>query len=128
MRTGHGTILLAEDDPGVRRFVAAALTGLGYEVLVAVDGAEALRMAAARAGPIDLLLSDLRMPGMGGRELRTRLAAERPGIASVFMSGYADELERPRPGERLVAKPFTAPELSRAVREALEELREAPAA
>jgi CheY-like chemotaxis protein len=103
------------------------VSGQGYEVLVATDGPEALRIGAARGGRIDLLLSDLRMPGMGGRELRARLSAERPGIAAVFMSGYADELERPRPGERVVAKPFTAAELSRAVRDALER-QEAPAA
>jgi signal transduction histidine kinase len=125
---GRETILVAEDDAGVRRFVAAALSGLGYEVLVAADGLEALRIAAARAGRIDLVLSDLRMPGLGGRELHARLGAERPGIAAVFMSGYADELDQPRSGERVVAKPFTSSELSAAVREVLDAHRAAPAA
>jgi two-component system, cell cycle sensor histidine kinase and response regulator CckA len=116
---GHETVLLAEDDPGVRRYAVAALAQLGYDVLVAASGEEALRVAAAHDGPIHVLLSDLVMPGLSGRELRRRLDAARPGIPTLFMSGYAGE-SLADTATPLLAKPFTPADLGRALRKVLD--------
>ena len=110
------TVLLAEDEPAVRRLVAAYLAEAGHRVLAAADGAEALAMAAAHPGPIDLLVSDVVMPGMNGRELHEALRAGRPGVRVVFMSGYPalpgtqEEIVAGGP-EAVLAKPFTREEL-----------------
>jgi signal transduction histidine kinase/ActR/RegA family two-component response regulator len=120
---GTETVLVAEDDAGVRQFVTAALRGLGYQVLEAEDGEAALRASAAHPGPVHLLLSDAVMPRLSGRELWERLRARRPGARVVFMSGYTSEVFRldvagaPRD---VLAKPFTPAELARAIRRALD--------
>jgi CheY-like chemotaxis protein len=96
-----------------------ALSDAGYRVLAAASGAEALRAAAEHSGPIDLLLTDVIMPGMNGRELAERLAAARPATPALFLSGYTDEILGPQgvlaPGVHLLQKPFTAAELVAAV-------------
>jgi two-component system cell cycle sensor histidine kinase/response regulator CckA len=118
------TILLVEDEEPVRRLAQRVLESQGYRVLVAINGDDALRLATDHAGVIDLLLSDVVMPGLGGRVLAERLTVLRPGLEILFMSGYTDDdilrrglLER---GQRLLQKPFSAPALAHEVRTVLD--------
>jgi two-component system, cell cycle sensor histidine kinase and response regulator CckA len=118
------TILLVEDDPQVRMIVARMLEVTGYRVIAASDGEEALRQAGSVDGRIDLLLSDVVMPGIGGRELAERLREVQPEAAVLHMSGYTDDavirrgvLER---GAAFIEKPFSAVELGRRVRQLLD--------
>jgi PAS domain S-box-containing protein len=111
------TILVVEDEEAVRRLTCRILTREGYSVLEAPDGARAIDTWDEHAGEIDLLLTDVVMPGMSGKEL-----AERLGIEPVFMSGYTDEVisRHGMDGVRLVQKPFDAQTLLGAVRSALD--------
>jgi PAS domain S-box-containing protein len=115
-RTGE-TILVVEDEDAVRRLTCRILTRGGYTVLEAPDGPRALDTWDEHGGDIDLLLTDVVMPGMSGKEL-----AERLGIEPVFMSGYTDDVisRHGMDGLRLVQKPFDAPTLLGAVRSALD--------
>jgi PAS domain S-box-containing protein len=120
---GAGTILLAEDEPAVRRLVVTVLQAQGYTVLEAGDGREALAVWEAHGPAVDLLLTDLLMPHVGGNELAARLRQRRPGLPVVFMSGYTDD-EQIRAalltGEApLLKKPFRTADLIRQVRQAL---------
>jgi PAS domain S-box-containing protein len=109
----RGTILVAEDETAIRTLVVNALTQSGYRVLSAASGDAALTLA--RGEPeIDLLLTDARMPGMSGGELATQLAAARPGIRVMMMSGYTDETVRVD-GSLMLKKPFTPRELRQKV-------------
>jgi signal transduction histidine kinase/ActR/RegA family two-component response regulator len=121
---GTETVLLVEDEQLVRDLVGALLERSGYSVLRASDGEEALRVAADHRGPLHLVLTDVVMPGIGGRELLERLSAERSGIRAVFMSGYtADTLVRHGVRERGVVflqKPFRPEDLLRRVRDVLD--------
>jgi CheY-like chemotaxis protein len=96
----------------------------GYRVLEATTGAEALRICAASDEPIDLILSDLVMPEMGGRELAAQVRASRAGARLLFMSGYTEEAAMKRsvldPSEAFLSKPFTPDALTRKVREVLD--------
>jgi CheY-like chemotaxis protein len=96
----------------------------GYRVLEAANGAEALRICGEAKQPIDLILSDLVMPELGGRELVCRLRASNPGARVLFMSGYTEEAAQRRnvlqPGDAFLAKPFTPEALTRKVREVLD--------
>jgi CheY-like chemotaxis protein len=116
-------ILLAEDEPVVRKLTATILTRLGYRVLVAEDGTAALTLARAHEGRIDLLLTDVVMPSMNGRELAERIVAERPGTPVLFMSGYTEDptLKQAIADERVafLDKPFTAAQLSARVRDVM---------
>jgi two-component system CheB/CheR fusion protein len=117
--TGTETILLAEDDAGVRRLVAEILRDLGYTVLEAGDGPEALELA--RSQPVDLLVTDLVMPKMNGQELARRLREEQPGVRAMFISGYApDEVGPAPPGDVFLPKPFSRDELAGKIRELLD--------
>jgi PAS domain S-box-containing protein len=118
---GTETILLVEDEPAVRVLARRILAGLGYTVLDAANGAEALEVAAGHAGPIELLLTDVVMPGMQGPELAARLEALRPGISVVYSSGYAAGTSGPELDHDAVflGKPFTASDMGSAVRRAL---------
>jgi CheY-like chemotaxis protein len=87
-RRGSETILLVEDEPAVMRLVQEILEGAGYTVLPAHDGRRALQVAHEHEGPIDLLLTDVVMPGMGGAALAQQLTAEMPGLPVIYMSGY----------------------------------------
>jgi PAS domain S-box-containing protein len=120
---GHGTILLVEDEPAMLRVTALGLASLGYDVLAAATPADALRIAASHEGRIDLVLTDVVMPEMHGRELIARLRESRPGIASVYMSGYtADVISRRGvldEGLRFIQKPFSKSDLAATLREAL---------
>ncbi len=102
----HGTVLIVDDEVFVREFVASCLRGHGYTVVAATDGMSALRVASDCRGRIDLLLTDVLMPGMDGCELAKRLAKTRSGMKVLFMSGYA-RLSLPEQA-RFLQKPFTA--------------------
>ena len=122
LRQGAETVLVAEDEQTLRQLVCDILSARGYRVLGARNGAEALDLAGRFKGRIHLLLTDLVMPRLGGRELAGRLAAERPGIKIVFMSGYTDEANSvPGTPGRFLQKPFTAEMLLRQIRQALDE-------
>jgi two-component system, cell cycle sensor histidine kinase and response regulator CckA len=120
---GRETILLAEDEDAVRDIAREFLQLSGYTVLEAPDGASALALAEKHDGPIQLLVTDMIMPGMTGRELAQRLVEKRPELKIVFMSGYT-EYTTTRQGnilenEILLTKPFTRITLARTVRDTL---------
>jgi PAS domain S-box-containing protein len=121
---GDETILLVEDDDAVRDLGRRILAGHGYRVMVAPDGAAALRLAAAHDGPVHLLLTDIVMPGMNGRELAEQLGATRPGMALLCMSGYTDDTIVQHgvltSDIQLLQKPFTPEALLARVREVLD--------
>jgi CheY-like chemotaxis protein len=120
---GLQTILLVEDEASVRRFAERILTDSGYAVLLAVDAEEALRLTRDVERPIDLLLTDVVLPGMGGRELAERLRASNPELRVLFASGYPDDavLRHGIAGRRAayLGKPFSGDKLREAVRRAL---------
>jgi PAS domain S-box-containing protein len=121
-RTACGRLLLVEDEPAVRRLVTRMLERHGYEVLVAEDGEEALAHAAGGGEPVDLLVSDVVMPGMSGPDLARRLRESWPGLAVLFVSGYPRDF---RPGnapddDAFLSKPFSQQQLLRAVAAQLE--------
>lgn len=89
--TGTETVLLVEDDDGVRSLTRHMLTNFGYTVLAAANGDEAERVASTHNGPIHLLITDVVMPGAGGRIVAERLAARHPGVRVLFVSGYTDD-------------------------------------
>ena len=115
------TLLLVEDEPAVRRLTRRMLEGRGYRVIEASAGAEALATARGHSGPIHVLLTDVIMPGMGGRELAARLANERPETRVVYMSGYPDDavLRQDLGRVAFVQKPFTSDSLAAKLREAI---------
>ena len=121
---GTGTVLVVEDQDDLRELVKEVLEEAGYRVLVARDGPEALDIGARHPGPIRLLLTDVVMPRMSGRELASRLRAARPETRVLYMSGYSNEAVAYRgvieEGALLLQKPFGPDELARRVREALE--------
>ena len=117
------TVLVVEDERAVRDLVRVALTRAGYRVMTARDGEEALTRAAAHDGPIDLLLTDVVMPGLNGREVARRFRDARPSSRVLFMSGYTSDVvagEGVLAGDaELLMKPFTPDELAARVRVAL---------
>ena len=117
-----GTILVVEDDDGVRGFATRVLERAGYRVLSASGGAAALETYGGE--PIDLLVTDVVMPSMSGREVADRLSARRPGLRVMFMSGHADATIVKHgvldPDIRYLPKPFTAQSLILAVGDALQ--------
>jgi CheY-like chemotaxis protein len=122
---GTQTILVAEDDEAVRGLVRTILERLGYRVIVASSGEDALEQAAACATPIDLLLTDVVMPGINGPALARRLTTLRPEMKVVFMTGYADDAAvkdvAHRGAESLILKPFPPSLLATRVRAALDQ-------
>jgi two-component system cell cycle sensor histidine kinase/response regulator CckA len=125
--SGDETVLVVEDEEAVRGLAARILRMAGYRVLSAASGADALALCAEHEGRIDLLLTDVVMPQMSGRELWERLSKLRPGLAVLYMSGYTDNAIVHHgvldPGTYFVNKPFSAAELTQKVREALDERR-----
>ena len=111
----NATLLLVEDDQSVREFTEEALRSGGWTVLSAADPTEALAIAARESLRIDLLLTDVVLPGMSGGDLAERLCSLRPGLRVLFVSGYADEDVMGRgglaPGSQLLEKPFTPAQL-----------------
>jgi two-component system, cell cycle sensor histidine kinase and response regulator CckA len=124
---GAGTILLAEDEQEVREVAREFLESGGYTVLEARDGADALRLAEQHTGVIDLLVSDMVMPGMTGQELATRIQEKRKGLRVIFMSGYSEyaavEAAHSDTGLRLLSKPFSRVVILCAVRDMLNNSR-----
>jgi nitrogen-specific signal transduction histidine kinase/CheY-like chemotaxis protein len=123
-RGGPETILLVEDSEPLRKLTRVFLESHGFQVLVAQDGEEALQVEARHAGKIDLLLTDIVMPGMNGRVLAERLLSKRPGTRVQYISGYADNFIALQgafeQGMVLLHKPFTEEALLRKVREVLD--------
>lgn len=121
---GRETILLVEDEKSVRVTTSAFLDSLGYTVLAEEHPADALRLAADASRAVDLLITDVVMPGMNGHVLAERLLTERPSMRCLYMSGYpADALERRglmTEGVECLPKPFTKDTLARKVREILD--------
>jgi PAS domain S-box-containing protein len=114
---GTETVLLVEDEFGVRDLVARILKSAGYRVLPAANGGEALMICERFAGPIHLLVTDIIMPGMSGRELAGRLESMRPGLRVLYISGYTGHAMKQ--GAQFIQKPFTPRALTRKVREVL---------
>jgi two-component system cell cycle sensor histidine kinase/response regulator CckA len=120
---GSETVLLVEDEESVRELVRDTLTSKGYSVIEAPNGEAGLRVSEEHKGIIDMLITDVVMPGMSGRELAKRVTATRPHIKVLFLSGYTEDaiihegvLE---PGTAFLQKPFTLQILSRKVRDVL---------
>ncbi|WP_307873099.1 ATP-binding protein [Paractinoplanes ovalisporus] len=122
---GHGeTLLVVDDEAGLRDVAGRILSGAGYRVISAEGGVEALAIASRHDGAIDLLLSDVVMPGMLGKDLAERLVVARPDTRVLYMSGYAQPVLHSQgtldPGVALLEKPFTADDLLTAVRRRLD--------
>lgn len=116
-------ILLADDDEATRDLVKRALEAEGHDVELTQDGAEALERLAALSPNLDVLISDVHMPGMNGIELAKRAIENTPSLKLILMSGFAEELERARtlPTDKLavLTKPFTLYQIRQAVRDVL---------
>jgi CheY-like chemotaxis protein len=117
-------VLVAEDEPAVRELILQVVADAGCTGLAAANGVEALRVAEAHDREIDLLVTDMIMPGMDGSQLAGQLSAQRPGIKTLFISGFAEDgivssgkLKR---GVTLMQKPFTMSALAGKVREMLQ--------
>lgn len=114
-------ILVAEDDAAIREFVCRALGGRGHDVVAVADGLEALEILGAQ--PFDLLLTDIRMPGLDGITLALKASKDQPNVAIVMMTGYATEEQRAHNLDalihRVVSKPFTLAEICEATDAAL---------
>ena len=124
---GTETILLAEDEQDVREVAREFLESGGYTVIEAQNGAEALRLATEHKSSIDLLVTDMVMPGMTGRELAQRLQHQHSGLGVIYMSGYTEhaaaETVQTEANMRLLTKPFSRGSILRAVQEALHAYR-----
>jgi CheY-like chemotaxis protein len=121
---GTETILLAEDEEGVRRLVRTVLESYGYQVVEAQNGREALAVSLRHLGTIHLLVTDVVMPMMSGRDLAHRLLQQRPNLRVLYMSGYTEEAiirhGVAAAGTALVQKPFSPTALARKIREVLD--------
>ena len=117
------TILLVEDDASLLNMTRNMLERRGYCVLPAGSPGEALRLAAEHPGEVDLLMTDVIMPEMGGRELADKLRADQPTLKCLFMSGHTDEILTQRgvlgPGAKFIQKPFSMKELVNSVIQAV---------
>jgi CheY-like chemotaxis protein len=121
---GHETVLLVEDEAGVRKLIEAILRQSGYQVLEAPGANDAIRICEQYKGPIHVLLTDVVMPGMNGREMAERLTQKRGDMKVVYMSGYTDDaivrhgvLDK---GVPFLSKPFTPESLAHKLREVLD--------
>ncbi|HVX66510.1 MAG TPA: ATP-binding protein, partial [Bryobacteraceae bacterium] len=117
------TVLLAEDQASLRKLVREVLEGAGYTVLAAADARETLHVSESYAPAIDLLVAEMAMPGIGGRELASRVAAVRPGVKVIYLSARAEEAGQSRTqaaGAQVLVKPFTPEALLAKVRQALD--------
>jgi CheY-like chemotaxis protein len=122
-RDGNETILVVEDERGVRELTAKVLSHLGYTVLVAASGSEAIEISRAHSGEIALLLTDVVMPNMSGTELAEVLRLTRPDLKVIYVSGYTENTVWRQgalgPGANFLAKPFSREALARKLRETL---------
>ncbi|MGB0683165.1 MAG: response regulator [Magnetovibrionaceae bacterium] len=123
--TGYGNILLVEDEDAVRMFGSRALKNKGYRVLEAANGEQALEVIQGANGPIDLILSDVVMPGMDGHTLIRLVRQEHPGVKVILMSGYAEETLKEQIGRdedvHFLGKPFTLKDLAAKVKAVMNE-------
>jgi two-component system cell cycle sensor histidine kinase/response regulator CckA len=121
---GSETILLAEDEPDLRELARIFLEGYGYRVLEAPSAEQAIHTADIFAGPIDLLLTDVIMPGMSGAQLAENILSKRPRTRIVYMTGYTDDMvvqhKVLEPGVNLLQKPFNRTDLALKVRSTLD--------
>ncbi len=124
VRGGSETILVAEDEPALRRAAKRSLERLGYRVLLAADGEEALKVFAAKGGRIDLIVTDMIMPKRGGRALYRELRERGKEVPFLFASGYTagdiEETAQLDPGLPFLAKPWTLSELAQKIRQVLD--------
>jgi signal transduction histidine kinase len=121
--SGGETVLLVEDQADVRKFVATSLRSSGYKVLEAAGMDEAIRVCRQEAGPVHLLLTDVVMPKAGGQDVAVQIQALRPGIKTLFMSGYAEDVAMqrgPAAGQAFIQKPFGPRSLTGKIREVLD--------
>ena len=120
---GDETVLLAEDDDGVRAYTRLVLQDHGYRVIEARHGVEALDLCERHAGSIELLVTDVIMPNLNGRETAARLQSVRPRMRVLYLSGYSDDVVRNGRSDvdcQFLQKPFTPNELARKVRVVLD--------
>jgi two-component system cell cycle sensor histidine kinase/response regulator CckA len=121
--TAEGTLLLVEDEESVRRLARRVLEGVGYRVLEAASGVEALRVIEGWDGPLDLVVTDVIMPGMSGQELSARLRERRPALRILYVSGYTDDAILQHgtllPNTGFLQKPFTPGTLAQRVHEVM---------
>src|SRR5215203_4734801 len=126
-RTGRITILILDDEDSVRRLVTAVLESAGYVALPAAEGAEALNIARTHPDPIDMLITDMTMPEMDGREAAAAVRALRPQCRVLFMSGYPLQVALPdgmQATDGFIQKPFVPRMLVQRVREVLDKEEE----
>jgi CheY-like chemotaxis protein len=120
---GEGTILLVEDEEAVRRLARRVLEGAGYRVLEAANGEQALTLMGGWGSDLDLVITDVIMPGMSGQELSARLREARPTLKILYVSGYTDDaiLQHGKllPNTAFLQKPFSPVSLSQGVRDVL---------
>jgi CheY-like chemotaxis protein len=121
---GTETILIAEDEPDLRELTRIFLQGYGYKVLEASNAEQAIQTAEGFSGSIDLLLTDVVMPGMSGRQLAENISSKRPQTKIIYMTGYTDDMvvqyKVLEPGVKLLQKPFTKVDLALKVRSTLD--------
>jgi CheY-like chemotaxis protein len=120
--SGGFTVLVVDDEEAVRRLACRMLTWTGYQAIEARHGREALATIEQHAAPIHLVLTDIKMPGMNGRELGRHIEERWPGIPILYMSGFASEVFQGgllEPGAPFLAKPFTQDDLAAKVKSLL---------
>lgn len=121
-------VLLVEDEAAVRRAAFEFLSSIGYKVLGAADGLQALDVARSQSGPIHILVTDVVMPNMSGAQLAEQLLKERPGVKVLFVSGYAEKTVLQHGdidlSARFLQKPFTLKALGQKIRTTLESQRD----
>lgn len=118
--SGRGSLLLVEDDRAIRDMLARALRVVGYDVAAAADAEEAIALAERADARVDVLVTDVMMPGLSGRQLALRLEKEHPGLKVLYMSGYTDDAafrSALRPGTAFLQKPFNPSDLCRLLKE-----------
>ena len=129
VRGGTETILIAEDHEGIREMVQTALKALGYQVLLAKDGEEAVAIFSDRRNDISLVLLDVIMPRLSGPEIYAAITAMKPGVTVIFATGYSNEMtalaELVDRGVTILRKPYSLGVLSRRVREVLDHAKAA---
>jgi len=130
LRGGTETVLVMEDEAEIRKLAGESLESLGYRVLTASSPQEAIRNVAEHDGPLHLVITDVVMPQMNGRQLFERLAPMRPGLRCLYISGYTADVIADRgvlkEGTRFLGKPFTLDALARKVREVLDQAQGDP--
>ncbi|HEV2991731.1 MAG TPA: response regulator [Candidatus Angelobacter sp.] len=127
MPSSVGTVLLVEDEEGIREVTAMLLSHLNYSVICAACGADALEKFQKHRGSVDVLLTDVVMPGMNGLKLAETLAAMDPDLKIIIMSGYPGEDGSEETNVPFLQKPFTSEKLAKALHEVMDnKIRECP--